>query len=67
MHHSQEGKKILKDYFSYEDKKCKYIPDMSLQEWKENRKLANSILIFLLVPIQENIEFEIPPWRKQKK
>ena len=33
----------------------------TLQEWKENRELANSMLIFLLVPIQENTEYEIPP------
>ena len=36
LHHSQEGQKNLNDYFSYQDKKCKYIPDM-MKEYLESK------------------------------
>ena len=32
-----------------------------LKSWKMNRRVANSMIIFLLVSVQENIESEIPP------
>ena len=33
----------------------------TLEKWKENRSLVNSMIMFPLVPVQENLSGEIPP------
>ena len=47
-------------FTDYENDAC--VNDFqTLLQWKESRSIANSILVFLLVPVQENDFGELPP------